>query len=79
MKNNNPLTRIGVSCVLFLAMLLLFTGCNSFGDDELTDKKEIVTLYVSAKTGSMIGLTGVAHECMLCQRKRSDFMESMGI
>lgn len=54
---------------LFLAILVMITSCSSFGDDEPTDKKETVTLYVSAETGSHIGLTGEAHECMLVKEK----------
>lgn len=41
----------------------------SLDDDEPTDKIETVTLYVSGETGSMIGLTGVPHECMLVKEK----------
>lgn len=61
-------TRIGIS-ILFLVMLIMFASCDFFDEDEPTDKKETVTLYVSAETGSIIGLTGVAHECMLVKEK----------
>lgn len=61
-------TRINIS-ILFLAILIMFTSCDFLGDDEPTDKKETVTLYISAETGSMIGLTGVAYECMLVKEK----------
>lgn len=61
-------TKIGIS-ILFLTMLIMLTSCDFLGDDEPTDKKEIVTLYVSSETGTMSGLTGVEHECMLVKEK----------
>lgn len=45
-KNKN-----GIS-ILFLAMLIMVTSCDFLGDDEPTDKKETVTLYVSAEIGA---------------------------
>ena len=61
-------TRNGIS-ILFFFFFIMFTSCNLFDDDEPTDKIETVTLYVSGETGSMIGLTGVPHECMLVKEK----------
>lgn len=61
-------TRIGIN-IIFLAILIMFTSCDFFVDNEPTDKRYTVTLYVSAKTGNMMGLTGIAHECMLVKEK----------
>lgn len=55
--------------ILFLAMLMMFTSCDSIRNDDPLEKKETITLYVSAETGSMVGLTGEAHECMLVKEK----------
>lgn len=62
-KNKNVIS------ILFLAMLIMVTSCDFLGDDEPTDKKETVTLYVSAEIGRMTGLTGVEHDCMLVKEK----------
>lgn len=58
-----------VISIFVIAILVMVTSCNFLGNDEPTDKKEIVTLYVSAETGSMIGITGKAHDCMLVKEK----------
>ena len=47
----------------------MLTSCDFLGDDEPTDKKETVTLYVSSETGIMSGLTAVEYECMLVKEK----------
>lgn len=57
-------TRISLS-ILVLAILIMFTSCDHFIDNELTDKRQNVTLYVSAETGTTVGLNGVPHECLL--------------
>lgn len=64
----NQETKIGIS-ILFLTMLIMLTSCDFLGDDEPTDKKETVTLYVSSETGIMSGLTAVEYECMLVKEK----------
>ena len=61
--------------LIFFAVLIMLTSCNLLDDDEPTDKTVTVTLYVSAQTGSMTGLTGVAHECMLVKEKEQDSWE----
>lgn len=60
-------TIIGIS--ILLTMLIMFTSCNLFDDDEPTHKIETVTLYVSGETGFMTGLTDVPVECMLVKEK----------
>lgn len=61
-------------CFIFSAILIIFTGCD-FLDDEPKDKEVTLTLYVSAQTGSMTGMTGVACECMLIREEGKDSWE----
>lgn len=52
-----------------MATLTIPASCILSDDEEPTDRKETVSLYVSSETGSMTGLTGAAHECMLIKEK----------
>ena len=61
--------------LILFAVLIMFTSCDFF-DDEPKDKEVIVTLFVSAQTGSMTGMTGIAHECMLVKQKGKDSWET---
>lgn len=57
-------TRISLS-LFVIAILIMFTSCDHFIDNELTDKRQTLTLYVSAETSNMVGLNGEPHECLL--------------
>ncbi len=55
--------------ILVVLLQIMFAGCDSLNLDESADKVETVTLYVSAETGSMMGMTEIAYECMLVKEK----------
>ncbi len=59
--------KIGI--MLFFPLIIAFTSCNFLEDDEPTDIKKTVTLFISAETGYTTGMTETMHECMLVKEK----------
>lgn len=55
--------------IVAIFTVLSFNSCTLDADDELVDKKETVTLYISSDTGSATGFNGDTYECMLVREE----------